>query len=266
MYHHLLSLTIIKESSAMYLDNKYTRIYYALVTRAKSRTLDESIYIERHHIVPKSLGGNNKKDNIVKLTPREHFICHLLLPKMLEGISKRKMSFALTNFTNRARHGTTEIYKIGSRTYQVIKENAAKYMSEVQTGRPSNFKGRIQTEENKQATREANSYPCVSPSGTIYSSTIEAGLAEGVTSVAIRSRIKSQVSGWKYLDPETQAKAIAKKKPNKIRKGVAQSKEHIENRTKSRKNNNPDWVKDKELTSKRLSDSQYLRWNKSTVL
>jgi hypothetical protein len=87
-----------------------------------------------------------------------------------------------------------------------------------------------------------------------------------VTSVAIRARIKNQVSGWKYLDPETQSKTIAKKKPNKSRKGVAQSKEHIENRIKSRKNNNPDWVKDKELTSKRLSASQHLRWNKSTII
>lgn len=250
----------------MYLDNKYTRVYYALVNRAQSRTLDKSTYVECHHIVPKSLGGNNKKSNLVRLTPREHFICHLLLPKMLEGMPKRKMSFALTNFTNRARHGSTMIYKIGSRTYQIIKVNAAKYMSEIQTGRPSNFKGRTQTEQNIKATREANSKPCISPGGITYDSTKEAGLAEGVTSVAIRARIKNQVSGWKYIDPENQADAVSKKKPNKIRKGMPQSKEHIESRTKSRKNNNPDWVKDKELTSKRLSDSQYFRWNKSTVV
>ena len=215
MYHHLPPLTIVKESSAMYLDNKYTRIYYALINRAKSRTLDETTYVERHHIVPKSLGGNNKKANLVRLTPREHFICHLLLPKMLEGISKRKMSFALTNFTNRAKHGPTKIYKIGAKTYQIIKENAAKYMSEVQTGRVSNFKGRTQTEENKQSSREANSKPCISPSGIIYSSTKEAGIAEGVTSVAIRARIKNQVSGWKYVRTENQNTATAKKKPSK---------------------------------------------------
>jgi hypothetical protein len=247
----------------MYLDNKYTSIYFNLINRAKSRILDHSTYVERHHIIPKSLGGSNKKDNIAKLTPREHFICHLLLPKMLEGISKRKMTFALTNFVNRARHGSTEIYKISSRTYQKIKEDAAIYMSEIKTGQSSAFKGRIQTEENKKASRDANSKPCVSPDGTIYGSTKEAGLAEGVTSVAIRARIKNQVSGWKYLDSEDQFKAISKKKPNKIRKGIPHSKEHIENQVKSRKNNNPNWVKDKELASKRMSDSQHRRWNKS---
>jgi hypothetical protein len=252
----------------MYLDNKYTRIYYELINRAKSRNLNskkEAIlvlgYGERHHIIPKSISGDNSFANLVYLTPREHFICHLLLPKMLEGISKRKMSLALTNFTNRSRHGSTEIYKFGSRTYQIIKENAARYMSVIQKGRPHPHQlGKPQTEENKRATSDANSYPCISPDGTIYDSTKQAGIAEGVTGVAIRARIKNQVSGWKYVDSSTQHKTIMKKKPNKIRKGVAQSKEHIENRVNSRKNNNPDWVKDKELTSKRLSEGQYLRW------
>ncbi len=87
----------------MYLDNKYTRIYYSIIDRAKNRVLNG--YTEKHHIIPKSIGGSNTKDNLVKLTPREHFICHLLLPKMLEGLSRRKMTFALTNFTNHARHG-----------------------------------------------------------------------------------------------------------------------------------------------------------------
>lgn len=37
---------------------------------------------ERHHIVPRSLGGSNNDDNIVKLTYREHFMAHLLLCKI----------------------------------------------------------------------------------------------------------------------------------------------------------------------------------------
>ena len=52
-------------------------------------------YVEKHHIVPKCFfiesksrfafipGNRNHKDNLVYLTGREHFICHLLLVKML---------------------------------------------------------------------------------------------------------------------------------------------------------------------------------------
>ena len=52
----------------MFLKNKYSTCYFNIVNRAKSRLLEENTYIENHHIIPKSLGGNNSKDNLVKLT------------------------------------------------------------------------------------------------------------------------------------------------------------------------------------------------------
>lgn len=223
----------------MYLDNKYSQKYYSLVNRAKSRTLDSSIYVERHHVIPKSLGGSNKKSNLVKLTPREHFICHLLLPKMLVGMSKRKMMFALTNFINRARHGSTKIYKISSRTYQKIKIESSKYMSEIQTGRAAHNRGKSQTEKNKQSVREANSKKCIGPDGTIYNSTKEAGSSAGVTSATIRYRIQNQIGGWQYLDSDHQLVAetkriIRKNTPTGRPKGHTQTQEHIKNRLASR--------------------------------
>jgi hypothetical protein len=56
----------------------------------------EDMYVEKHHITPKSLGGSNKHTNIVNLTAREHFICHILLTKFLEGQAKYKMLSAVT--------------------------------------------------------------------------------------------------------------------------------------------------------------------------
>ena len=41
-------------------------------------------YTECHHIIPKSLGGTDDKNNLVELLAREHFICHLLLTKIYE--------------------------------------------------------------------------------------------------------------------------------------------------------------------------------------
>jgi len=38
---------------------------------------------ERHHIIPKSLGGNNDHENLVVLWYREHYIAHRLLVKMI---------------------------------------------------------------------------------------------------------------------------------------------------------------------------------------
>jgi|FreactTroBogLake_1042271.scaffolds.fasta_scaffold07432_2 hypothetical protein len=58
----------------------YKKHYDALIERAKLRNI--SVYTEKHHIIPRCLGGNNDKDNIVKLTPEEHFIAHQLLVKI----------------------------------------------------------------------------------------------------------------------------------------------------------------------------------------
>lgn len=65
----------------MFITNKYTRIYYAIVSQA-IEIGKPSEYCELHHIVPKALGGSNDIANLVYLTAKQHFICHLLLPKM----------------------------------------------------------------------------------------------------------------------------------------------------------------------------------------
>lgn len=46
-----------------------------------NRTKNQEIYYESHHIVPKCMGGDNSKDNLVLLTAREHYLAHLLLAK-----------------------------------------------------------------------------------------------------------------------------------------------------------------------------------------
>jgi hypothetical protein len=79
----------------MYLHNKYTQYYYSIINAARARTLPSNYYTEKHHIVPKCLGGSDIKDNIAKLTAREHFICHRLLPKMTNGPKRHKLIYAL---------------------------------------------------------------------------------------------------------------------------------------------------------------------------
>ena len=79
----------------IYLDNKYSKWYRALIAKRKNNP--PIGYCERHHILPHSLGGTNDKANLVKLTAREHFICHRLLVKMLEGTAKAKMITAAHN-------------------------------------------------------------------------------------------------------------------------------------------------------------------------
>ena len=70
---------------------------------------------ENHHIIPRSLGGTNEKENLVLLTPKEHFIAHLLLTKIYSGINKSKMCFALWRLCNKDK-------KLNSRRYEYSKK------------------------------------------------------------------------------------------------------------------------------------------------
>ena len=75
----------------------YKKCYYNLISSRQllDRVKGSGIYYESHHILPKSLGGDNSKENLVLLTFKEHFIAHLLLSKMYDGDIKRKMCYAL---------------------------------------------------------------------------------------------------------------------------------------------------------------------------
>lgn len=61
----------------------YQRIYELLMQRGQ--TDRSGLFTERHHVVPRCFGGNDSTDNIVRLTPDEHRLAHLLLHKIHPG-------------------------------------------------------------------------------------------------------------------------------------------------------------------------------------
>lgn len=59
---------------------KWVKHYIMLIERARERTMEG--YVERHHVIPRCMGGTDAKDNLVELTPEEHYTAHLLLMKI----------------------------------------------------------------------------------------------------------------------------------------------------------------------------------------
>lgn len=57
----------------------YQKIYDDICKRGQERKLPKDVYTEKHHIIPKCMGGGNEKTNITKLTAKEHFLVHLIL-------------------------------------------------------------------------------------------------------------------------------------------------------------------------------------------
>jgi len=100
----------------MFKENKYTRLYISIIERARTRIIDD--YTESHHVIPKCLGGSNLKDNIVRLTAREHFLCHLLLTKMNDN---HLLKFAVYMMSVANPNQIGKRYKIKSRIYSISK-------------------------------------------------------------------------------------------------------------------------------------------------
>ncbi len=113
----------------MYLQNKYTTWYYNIINRAKTRSITG--YTERHHIIPKSLGGTNAKENLVSLTAREHYVCHGLLCKMTEGRDRSKMTLALLKMCVVSKTHQGERVKLNGIRYEQIRRAAGEANSGV---------------------------------------------------------------------------------------------------------------------------------------
>ena len=86
--------------------------YDRLIETRKNRKLETNF--ETHHIIPKSLGGTNDRENLINLTPREHFLAHWLLWKIHKN---RQMSFAFFSMCQ-YRKGKRKEFKISSRAYE----------------------------------------------------------------------------------------------------------------------------------------------------
>ena len=115
--------------------SKYTNWYQNIVANAKNRVLINT-YTEIHHIIPKSLGGNDSVENLVTLTAKEHFLCHYLLTKMTSGMSQIKMCFAFNAFR---RSSKTQERQITGQQYEIVRRAVSAARSQFLKGNTYNL-------------------------------------------------------------------------------------------------------------------------------
>lgn len=120
----------------MFIENKYTKLYYIIINHARQHPYDG--YVEKHHIIPKSLNGTNDKKNIVLLSARQHYICHYLLTKMVTGHAQYKMIEAFSIFSN----NTNRNLKFTSRQIAALREANA-IASSIRNKGNQNWKKRL---------------------------------------------------------------------------------------------------------------------------
>ncbi len=63
----------------------YSKIYQDFIVSRREREASIVGYSEKHHILPRALGGGDEKCNLIRLSPEDHFFAHLLLAKIHGG-------------------------------------------------------------------------------------------------------------------------------------------------------------------------------------
>lgn len=127
-------------------------MYDTIVFRAKTgnRQKNQGVYYEKHHIIPKCLGGQNTGENLVLLTGREHWICHKLLTYIYPTDPKISFAFiAMCNIRDSRQEGR---YKPSAREYAFAKEHYSVTMqgnNNPMYGKPGYWKGKQMTESHR---------------------------------------------------------------------------------------------------------------------
>jgi hypothetical protein len=130
----------------------YERHYNSLIERARNRLLTDC-YVERHHVVPKCIGGTDDASNLVQLTAREHYVAHQLLVKMHPDVPN--LVFAVRMMTGSAKTNVRN-----NREYEWVRKKWALAASKLHSGKPLSsdhknkirqaLKGRELSEETKK--------------------------------------------------------------------------------------------------------------------
>ena len=127
----------------------YNRIYNKLISNAQQRIFVG--YVEKHHIIPRCLGGTDDKQNIVDLTPEEHFVAHQLLVKIYPD--NDKLIYATHMMTRNSGN-----QKRNNKMYGWLRRKYALTVSKNQTGKGNSQYGsmwihNIELKENKKISK-----------------------------------------------------------------------------------------------------------------
>lgn len=197
---------------------KYLTWYENLVAKAKSRSLLEG-YVERHHVIPVSLGGNNKSENIITLTAREHYIAHLLLWKMsMDKKSHNKMTMALHVMVNGSGHKKqNRSYLVPSRIYEANRKEYVQVISEIMSGPDNKWRGQKHSAESLEKMKAWQRDPVIKQQqrervtgknnpmfGKTHSEEMKKRIAKSVAATWTED-LKAEKAKWakeKWQDPE----------------------------------------------------------------
>lgn len=146
----------------MFIENNSTNEYFTIINRNKETQKDITKksqltgYFEKHHIIPKSMGGSNIKENTVFLSAEDHFKCHKLLIKMVISDKDRgKMWSSLWRMMNKQSRNQNRDFTFTDQEYATARMKHAEEHRNRMLGDNNPFKNKKHTDETKKRMSES---------------------------------------------------------------------------------------------------------------
>lgn len=131
----------MREINRWWFEKTYNDLIESRKYRGTKRKRNDGL--NKHHIIPKCLGGKDEEDNYVLLTFREHIIAHMLLYKLYPN--KSKLAYALLRMIQSSKSDRKEnqykLNKLGqpikfsTRYYEDLRIKSIEYLKEINTGK-----------------------------------------------------------------------------------------------------------------------------------
>jgi len=192
----------------MFKENKYSGWYYNIINNVRMRPPPPTK--EMHHIIPSCIGGRDIPSNLIALTYKEHYICHLLLTKMTSGQNRKRMEYAFWNMSNG--RGNPSRYIPNSTLYEVARIKFIRLRKENMLGERNHFYGKkhnsdslIKMSENNPMHREEVREKCKGPRVGFMPHNHFNGWSEEV-----KNKISESLSGRKASEKTKEKMRLAK--------------------------------------------------------
>lgn len=254
----------------------YQRIYTQLIQHAQMR--DKPVeYTEKHHIIPRCMGGSNNADNMAVLTAREHFIAHHLLYKIYQNTPfgyKMAHAFGMMSTLKLLRKLTARQYETIRRVPRPISEETKGKISAANKGRKLPPVTAEAIQKRKESNRKTQQSKTMSEEERLRRSAAQKGKKTSDITKAKLSIINSgkamlpqtkaallKANTGRFCSPETKdkiskaqiGKIIPEEVIDKVRKalkGRKQTPEHVANMRRATKG-----VLRTNITKERMSNS-----------
>lgn len=192
----------------------YKKVYNQLIESRKSRGLDKSKldgYYEKHHIIPKCMGGKNEDSNYVLLTYREHILAHMILHRIYPNVNQVLGLFAILISKNK---NLKRDKSMSSRYLSSLKEAYIKAKDELarkQIGksvppevreklRKASLNRKISEDTKKKLYNTRFRIKIQDSSGNIYNSIKECSKELNIPETTLKYWIKNSMNGFKKLN------------------------------------------------------------------